>query len=392
VSQETNRPFARRPITLTLGLGGALACILTVAALTQGRSAREIELLPSPGTYIVDGLTYSGNPSCAGSKCHSAAEATERSNGSLIGDEMTIVLESDPHAKSYNDLFNAESKSMADAMAIGAAHESDRCLQCHATNVPVPQRGERFDIEAGNSCESCHGPSEKYLKPHEDAGWTQAQRADLGTAGLLTTWGLLDTTDKAFRAEMCIACHLQIDKDILDAGHPPVQFEFYAYNYYIYSGDYTPHWDEPFGEAVDAKLWAIGQVAALESARAQLRNWANKGWDTAQAQELVEMYERGAAIVSTHFGTSDPSALNSMTPTASQCAAAAAELAAAGATAPNAIERKIIAFGVTALGSAVFDANDADVPDAFWDASDEATDSEGEAYTKALSTMVDLLK
>jgi len=301
---------------------------------------------------------------------------------------MTVVLEKDPHAKSYNDLFNTDSKSIASELSIGAAHESDRCLQCHAANVPAPQRGDRFDIEAGNSCESCHGPSEKWLKPHEDAGWTQAQREALGTAGLRTDWGLLDTTDKAFRAEMCVACHLQIDKDILDAGHPPVQFEYYAYNYYIYSGKYTPHWEEPYGELVDAKLWAIGQVTSLEAAKAQLSDWGGKGWDTAQAQTLVTMYERGTAIVSKHFGTTDASKLNSMTPTAAQCSAAAAELAAIGASASDERERKIIAFGVTALASAVFDANDEDAPDAFWDASDAATSADGAAFTDALSTMV----
>ncbi|MEQ9617354.1 MAG: multiheme c-type cytochrome [Phycisphaerales bacterium] len=381
----------RRPLALVLGAGAALACLLTVTTLTLGRpSIHRVALLPEPGTYILDGLTYSGNPSCAGSKCHSAADCVERDNGDCIGDEMTIAIESDPHARSYNDLFNTESKAIASAMGIGAAHESDRCLQCHAANVPAAQRGERFDIEAGNSCESCHGPSEKYLKPHEEAGWTQAQRAKLGTAGLRTEWGVLDTTDKAFRAEMCVACHLQIDKDMLDAGHPPLQFEMYAYNYYIYSGDYRPHWEEPFGEGVDAKLWAIGQVVAHEAAQAQLADWTAKGWDTTSAKAMVDLYAKGAEIVKTAFGTDSAAKLNGMTPTPAQCAAACAALARAGAGASNEVERKIFAFGVTALGSAVYDAQDDDAPDDFWDASDAATDASGDAYTDALQTMADL--
>jgi len=266
-----------RSLRIAFPIGTAAIALLALSTtLTQGRPARTVELLPDPGTYILDGFTYSGNPSCAGSKCHSAAEATERDNGDFIGDESTIVLENDPHAQSYNALFDKESKSIAKKMGIDSAHESDRCLQCHSANIPQALRGERFDIEAGNSCESCHGPSEKWLKPHENTGWTQGQREALGTNGLRTEWGLLDTTDKAFRAKMCVSCHLQIDKDMLDAGHPSLQFEYYAYDYYIYSGDFTPHWDEPFGELIDAKLWAIGQLTALDASEAQLENWQAK--------------------------------------------------------------------------------------------------------------------
>ena len=52
---------------------------------------------------------------------------------------------------------------------------------------------------------------------------------------------------------------------MLDAGHPALRFEMYAYNYYTFDGDegYVQHWEDAPGELIEARLWSVGQAAAL---------------------------------------------------------------------------------------------------------------------------------
>jgi hypothetical protein len=341
---------------------------------------------------IVGGLKYTSNASCAGSGCHGEAEPKEHS-GQWIGDENTIWAEHDPHAHGFLTLKDPASKAMADLLGIADAATSSRCLSCHAMDVPEPQRGELFAFEDAVGCESCHGPGEKYLNPHAEAGWTAAKRAQIGSEGLFKQFGLVDTSDLAARATTCVACHLQIDKDMIDAGHPPLEFELYAYNYYISKKgkEFAIHWNEPTGQLQDARLWATGQAAALAAADKMLADWKAKGWDATSAQSLRDLYAATAAVAKKHFGADTPVALSKAEFTPAKTAAAAADLAAIAPRATDAIQRRIVAFGVTALGAATFDGKGAEVPDAFWDAYATATTGEGgDAYLAAVKQLADL--
>ncbi len=342
----------------------------------------------------VPGYMYVGVSSCTGEGCHSEEKPTEQ-GGKMIGDESTIWSDHDPHHRGFDTLCDEDSDAIAVKLGMeeGEAPDSPRCLSCHATYVPEPQRGERFDMEIGVGCETCHGPGEKYLEPHATEGWTNEQRGKIGAEGLLKEYGLIDTTNLAGRATMCVSCHLQIDKDMLDAGHPALQFEMYSYNYYIYNsnGDQI-HWDDSKIPWINAKLWAVGQAAALDGARRQVDQWKSRQWDTTAADALVTIYQAGTSIAKKHFGADTPAGLAGATYSADACKGAATDLAALAATATTKVQRRNLGFGMTALGEAYFNATAGAVPDAFWAASTPATAGEdGPAWEKAIKDMADLI-
>jgi len=371
---DQSKGSSRRVRHVVVGIGVS-GVVLAAATFSEGRDVEATAMQESP-RLLVPGFTYMGNASCV--SCHDVEEPKQEC-GQEIGDEFTIWFDNDPHAKSYTMLKEAESKAIAAKLGIPDASTSDRCLNCHALNAPEAQRGERFDIAEGNSCESCHGPAEKWLTDHEKECWTKSKREDpaVGTAGLLKEYGLIDTRNVAVRAQTCIACHLGIDKELLDAGHPSVQFEMYGYNYYAFDKEFTPHWEDPVGELFDAKLWAVGQAAALAAVKGK-------------SDPLEPVYAAGVAVAKKHFGSDSAEGLAKAAYTAEKCAAAAADLAAAAGEAKSDMGRKIIGFGVTALGSAVFDAKKADVPDEFWDASDAATSGTEAGFAEACKKMADI--
>jgi hypothetical protein len=377
-------------------VGGTVAMAALLLAM-MSEPAAVARVAPGVHPIILPGLTYMGNASCAGSNCHSADKATEQS-GQLIGDESNIWSESDPHAHAYTTLENDASKAIAAKLKLASATGAAQCLACHSMNVPKAQQGELFSFENGAGCESCHGPGQKYLNPHAEKGWTAKQRGALGGQGLIDQFGLVDTSNLAIRAHTCVACHLQIDKDMIDAGHPPLEFELYAYNYYVSKKadkQYAQHWTEPTDKMQDARLWAAGQVAALEAAGAQTAAWKAKGWDTAQSAALEKLYKTGAEIAARHLGVKTAADAQGAKLSAAQTSAAAAELAGSAAGAGDAIQRRVIAFGVAALGASTFEAKGAAAPDAFWDAYNAAvsgaTDG-GDAYVAGVKKMAELTK
>ncbi len=339
-----------------------------------------------PGLTRIDRLMYLGNPTCTGAKCHSADEPTMQS-GQLIGDEYLIWDEADPHKKAFATLSSSDSKAIASKLSISDAASSARCLSCHSVDVPQAQRGEKWAHDQAVSCESCHGPAEKYLEPHAKAGWTAEQRKTLDANGMRETWGILDTSKLDVRATMCTACHLQIDKDMVDAGHPALQFEMGWYNEYLWGDGYEPHWTKPENDPISARLWAIGQVVSLSAAKSQVESWKSKSWDASSAEGLVALYAKGVEIAQKHFGASGVAGLSSATISADAAAAAAKDLATTAGSARNAQEREIVLFGVASLVQTCYDLRGADLPDAFWDAYDAAMEAEGEAFASGVAAL-----
>jgi len=338
-----------------------------------------------PETVLVSGMDYMGNASCAGSGCHTLdADQEEPADfgGQMIGDENDIWAESDPHRFGFKTLSSDASVAMGKKLNMTDVAADARCLACHATNPAQSHRGELFSLKDAVSCEACHGPGEKWLSPHveehtlEEESWTAKQRT-AGAPGsakyLLSKFGLRDTSDLEVRANMCVACHLQIDQDMIDAGHPPFEFEMYAYNYYVSKkedAEYAVHWDDTLrGVEVDARLWAVGQAAAFAVTKGQ-----------------VQVYKIGAAIAKKHFGTDLAKAKIS----ASAAGKAAVELAAAAEGAKTPTARRVIAHGVVALSSSSLSIADKEAPDELWNAWEEAlgaVDQGGDAYIKAIATM-----
>ena len=234
------------------------------------------------------GIKYTGAGACSAVACHGAAAPKEGGMATRHNENSTWNKD-DHHSKSFSGkkgLVSKESAEIAKKMGIADATKEGRCLNCHAvselkfkegatTRVPLTkeQMGAKFAIEDGVSCDACHGPASKYLDPHTAAGWTQKQRAN-GAQKVYDEWGLLDTKDLKFRANICISCHLKIDADMVAAGHPELPFELSFYSAAstedAFSGAYAGiHWrdKQPF---YAAKAWAMGQVVSLRESAAQL--------------------------------------------------------------------------------------------------------------------------
>ena len=98
------------------------------------------------------------------------------------------------HSMAYETLANEQSKKIAKQMKIADAQKSEKCLVCHVTGfaTPAEQKGPKYSMEEGVTCEACHGPGEvyqnmKYMKDPELA---------MKEAGLIQP-----------SKEVCLTCH-----------------------------------------------------------------------------------------------------------------------------------------------------------------------------------------
>jgi hypothetical protein len=167
----------------------------------------------------------------------------------------------------------------------GTPQESPLCTNCHALVVPAGQQMSKYNVREGVTCGACHGPYEKWEKPHNQPGGADGMRKQCGYKELdalnmpystsspehqklLKDFGLFDTRPILARAEKCMSCHLAIDAKMVAAGHPTPLFELAAY-----SDGEPPHWREPQGYWA-TKVWAAGQVICLRDAMTQLADRA----------------------------------------------------------------------------------------------------------------------
>lgn len=227
-----------------------------------------------PAANIKGDAMHLGAASCASSLCHGSVQRFEQSP--ILRNEY-IVWQSDRyrnmHAKAFDKLLSSEAESIAGKLGLGPASEAPECLVCHADAVPAGERGERFQLGDGVSCESCHGAAGQYIDVHVEPG---KSRADLIEIGLYPTW------EPEARARLCLSCHLGgegrfINHRILGAGHPRLSFELDTFTFlqphHVVDEDYIAR----KGPVDFVRDWAIGQgLAAI-----QHLNWLmdrEKGW------------------------------------------------------------------------------------------------------------------
>ena len=193
---------------------------------------------------------FLGAASCANSSCHGGGG--EKQNQFLVWS-----LKDFHSQRPFATLATARAKQIADALEIKDPTADSRCTTCHAPLHEVPEnlRGENFNVSEGVSCESCHGPAENWLRSHTRADYTRADR---------TAAGMHDLKNLYVRANTCVACHQNVDADILKAGHPEFVFELDGQ-----SVAEPKHWGaEKNGNG--AQAWLIGQAVALREMSWQL--------------------------------------------------------------------------------------------------------------------------
>jgi hypothetical protein len=247
-------------------------------------------------------MKFNGARSCGGKNCHD--KAGEDAPPTEPGHEYTIWNAADRHRKSADALGEQLSTDIGKKLNIADVKTSERCLNCHALAVPEALRGAKFNLKEGNTCEQCHGPSEKWLEAHSEKGWTDKQRTAAGSHdGLLTKLGLYDTKPLLSRAQICVGCHLAIDHDLVEAGHPQPEFEL---DYFTLAQ--PKHWREPEGYH-SAKIWLAGQAAAVEAATKQLATRNDAG-----AQQQAKAHQMVYQAALTAFGADAKADVNSINP------------------------------------------------------------------------------
>ncbi len=267
------REFSVRLYLLLIGV------VLLAALICVSRGHTSQEPLPSPAPSRAakpSKFEFQGAGSCASMACHNADALTGfRSREYKIALERDFSTEiahvKDKHAQAYAVLFNDRSQRMirnlqglsADKV-VHPEHE-DLCLRCHVH--PEYARQPMWMRADGVSCETCHGPAERWLATHFRPGWNdEARKAS----------GMRDTRSPAGRVRICVDCHIggkdaEVNHDLIAAGHPRMNFEFSAFQYELHK-----HWDyrkdkdpacDPRGRMdFEARSWALGQVASAEAA------------------------------------------------------------------------------------------------------------------------------
>jgi hypothetical protein len=112
-----------------------------------------ILLLPFASILSQSGNTYIGAEPCA--MCHK----TEKQ-----GSQMSIWQNS-AHAKAFETLKTDKANQIAKEKGFKEpAAETWECLKCHVTgyNLDATMLGEKFKIEDGVQCETCHGAGSAY--------------------------------------------------------------------------------------------------------------------------------------------------------------------------------------------------------------------------------------
>jgi hypothetical protein len=205
-----------------------------------------------------------GAASCASSTCHGSTTVYKDSN--VMQNEFSVWQESDKHARAFEILKQPESQAITRKLGLGDATKAQVCLDCHTDNVPVAQRGEKFQLEDGVGCEACHGGSENWVSTHTNKNVAHSDNLKAG---------LYPTEVPIARAKMCLSCHMgtkdrMITHKIMGAGHPRLQFELDTFTWlnphYVIDEDYIKR----KGEFNGARDWALGQGVAAKNLLEQL--------------------------------------------------------------------------------------------------------------------------
>lgn len=209
-----------------------------------------------------DAYTHMGVATCAASQCHGSAIPREGSN--VLQNEYLTWTQNDPHARAYDTLTSSRSRRIAARLGLKSATTAKICLDCHADNVPVERRGERFHLSDGVGCEACHGGAENWLATHYNTP-TVTHEANIRA-------GMYASEDVAKRGELCLSCHLGTrDKfathRIMAAGHPRLAFELDTFTELWRTAGRQPHYRidadyrERKGFASHSYTWATGLLA-----------------------------------------------------------------------------------------------------------------------------------
>ncbi|MDQ3025851.1 MAG: cytochrome c family protein [Pseudomonadota bacterium] len=200
-----------------------------------------------------------GVVNCANSLCHGSVSAWKDSN--ILQNEYVTWSRVDKHAtRAYHVLLTERSQRIVKNLGLKEpAHQAKVCLDCHAHNPPAAQRGERFKVADGVSCEACHGPAEGWIQSHVAPGATHADNLKRG---------LYPANEPVAQARLCLSCHFGnrdkfVTHRMMGAGHPRMSFELDTFSqtqpaHFVIDAD----WEKRKGAWNSVRVWAVGQALA----------------------------------------------------------------------------------------------------------------------------------
>ncbi|HYT61688.1 MAG TPA: multiheme c-type cytochrome [Haliangiales bacterium] len=207
---------------------------------------------------------FLGARSCSSSSCHGGAGNNRN--------QYTVWSAHDfHHLRPYATLETARSERIAGVLNVGNPAQSRRCTVCHAPfhTLRAGQLDKETSISEGVSCETCHGPSENWLRAHTRPDWSHEDRVRAG---------MRDLKNLYIRANTCVACHQNVDSDVQQAGHPELIFELDGQ-----AVSQPRHWRQS-EEKPGPQIWLVGQAVALREMSWQLAREKSPG------QTLVERW------------------------------------------------------------------------------------------------------
>jgi Cytochrome c554 and c-prime len=191
------------------------------------------------------GEQFVGAIGCQSSSCHGGA-GEKRS-------QYITWSRQDFHHKAFAILTDARSARIAETVGIADAGSNSRCTVCHSPlqSVAPTRLASTAHPDEGVSCETCHAAAGPWLRGHTRPDWTYATRVSAG---------MRDLRNLYVRANTCVACHQNIDADLLKAGHPTLVFELDSQSF-----NEPKHWKDD-GSWSGARTWLTGQAVALREA------------------------------------------------------------------------------------------------------------------------------
>lgn len=219
----------------------------------------------TPDSLFAENGKHMGVASCASSNCHGA---TSPRRGDILQNEFTTWFKHGRHSKGWTVLLQEDAQKIGDHLGINKPEEDARCLTCHATDVPEKDlRGDKYTVEDGVGCETCHGAASGWIQSHTKNGATHSDNVKRG---------MKDLTVLSERTRLCLSCYIGDDEKIMNheligAGHPRLSFELDTF-----SMIQPRHWnvDEDYktrkGGYISAKAWLMGQVILASERMAAL--------------------------------------------------------------------------------------------------------------------------
>jgi hypothetical protein len=244
---------------------------------------------------------FMGTGSCSSSNCHGSVSPIKGS--AILQNEYYTWLKHDKHSNAYSALMTNDARKMAEHLSIKDPARAPQCLTCHATYVADQDlRGERYTVEDGVSCESCHGAAQSWLAAHSESTATHAKNL---------ANGLADTVSLENRAKLCLSCHYgdenkQVTHELYGAGHPRLKFELDTYSilqpkHWIVDADYKTR----KADYIPIRAWLVGQVRGAESLLKILSNPHTKKESSTPELSLFDCFSCHHSLSQAQWRTRD---------------------------------------------------------------------------------------